>query len=110
MVETRKILLKNTMTNINDDGTITLAVVAKTNYFSYGDEDLPAKKLSTDLADYFITQLEKVNSRLRSEKARNNRIFIETRYNKNFADLDKAEENLKDFQEKYGAVALPEQT
>lgn len=110
MVETRKELSRNVAFSLNDEGTISIAAFCKTKWFSFGDRDLPAKKLSRDMANYYVRLLDKTNKRLRSESATNNRIFIESRYNQNLKDLAEAEEKLRDFQKKNGAVALPEQT
>ena len=110
MVETRKILEKNLWISPDEEGTITVATLTKTNHFSFGKEDLPAQTLARDMSLYCVELLDDINKKLRSEKARNHRMFIETRYNQNITDLTKAEDNLKAFQEQYGAVALPEQT
>jgi tyrosine-protein kinase Etk/Wzc len=110
MVETRKNHSKNVGFSLNDEGTLSIATFAKTKYFSFGNRDMAAKILAKDMANYYVRLLEKTNKKLRSEHARNNRIFIENRYNSNLEDLVQAEELFKDFQEKYGAVALPEQT
>ena len=62
------------------------------------------------MANAFIEELDKVNTQLKTEKAHNNRIFIEKRYTQNIEDLKNAEEALKAFQKKHGVIALPEQT
>jgi len=49
------------------------------------------------------------NSELQVQNARANRLFIETRYKKNIADLKGSEDSLKAFQQKFGVIALPEQ-
>lgn len=110
MVEARKNLESMVNITLNDEGSITLSVAAKTDFFSYGPADMPTKVLARDMAHYYLQQFERVNERLRSERARNNRKFIEQRYFKNIGDLADAEEALNAFQKEYGAVALPEQT
>jgi tyrosine-protein kinase Etk/Wzc len=110
MVEARKQLESMIGINLNDEGSITLSIATKTEYFSYGPEDMPTKILARDMTLYYLQQFERVNERLRSERARTNRQFIEQRYYKNLQDLATAEEALNAFQNKYGAIALPEQT
>jgi tyrosine-protein kinase Etk/Wzc len=110
MEETIKILQERVLIEIDDEGTITLHVRAKTKFFSFGEKDNEAKELAMNMANSFIEQLDKVNRRLKIEKARNTRVFIEKRYNQNLEDIGKAEEEFKNFQEKFGAIALPEQT
>jgi capsule polysaccharide export protein KpsE/RkpR len=62
------------------------------------------------MANALVEYLDSLNVELSIQKARNNRIFIEKRFNQNKSDLTKAEEELKTFEEKYGAIALPAQT
>ena len=95
--------------DLNDDGTIHVALEARTGYFSFGKADSTAKYLAYRMASYVITKLDEINRRLRTEKAHNDRVFIEKRYLKNLQDLSQAEKALRDFQMKYGAVSLPEQ-
>jgi tyrosine-protein kinase Etk/Wzc len=108
--ETRKQLLSNTNIFLSDEGTIVLSVNVKTKFFSFGKRDDFAKNLARDMANYFTVCLDIVNKRLSSERARNSRIFIEKRYEQNLADLASSEEVFKDFQKKYGAVSIEEQT
>jgi len=111
MEMTIKALRDNFSAAINDDGTISVSATAATDFFAYGEaEENRARFLARDMANAFIEELDKLNSKLKTEKARNNRIFIEKRYEQNLTDLRKAEEDLKAFQNEYGLVALPEQT
>ncbi|MBD3288789.1 hypothetical protein GF337_08310 [candidate division KSB1 bacterium] len=110
MEKTIKELRGRVSVELNDEGTITLSASHKTGYFSGEKGDNEAREMAKKLANAFIDELDKVNSRIKTEKARNNRIFLEKRYQQNLADMEKAEENLKEFQQKYGVIALPEQT
>jgi tyrosine-protein kinase Etk/Wzc len=67
----------------------------------------PAK--SAEIANYMVSLVDSLNIKYNSEKARNNRIFIEDRYSKNVKDMKDAEDSLYKFQKKYGIVAVPEQ-
>ncbi len=64
---------------------------------------------AADMANYFVHLADSLNIYVNVEAAKNNRIFIEQRYNKNLADLKAAEDSLYKFQKKYGIFAVPEQ-
>ena len=110
MEETIRELRERYSIKVNDEGTVTLYTEVKTPFFSNDTEKNEARKLAKEIANFFITELDKLNNEIRVEKAKNSRIFIEKRYFQNLEDLKIAEENLRDFQEKYGVIALPEQT
>jgi tyrosine-protein kinase Etk/Wzc len=110
MVETRKALEKMTSFEPTEDGTIAVSCRAKTKPFSFGAHDDAAKKLCCDMANFFISQLDKMNKELRTEKGKNNREFIEKRVLQNKIDLAKAENEYNDFQKKHGIISIEEQT
>lgn len=93
----RKAVASNLDFNIDKEGTITVTVL---------DKD-PTR--AADMANALIHYLDSLNVLLNVEKARNNRLFIEQRFTQNKQDLRNAEEALKAFQEKYGAISLPQQ-
>ena len=66
-------------------------------------------KVSANMANYLVELVDSLNIKFNIERAKNNRIFIEKRYNQNLADLKAAEDSLYEFQRKYGIVAVPEQ-
>jgi tyrosine-protein kinase Etk/Wzc len=55
-----------------------------------------------DIADFMITQLNKINIELNVLNAKNNREFIEQRYLLSRNDLKKAEDSLKSYQDNFG--------
>lgn len=55
-----------------------------------------------DMADFLIYQLNKINTELKVQSARNNREFIESRLNLVKKDLKAAEDSLKMYQDIYG--------
>jgi len=110
MEETVKRLRKHVAVRVDDEGTITVMVEAGTPFLASKEEVEEAKDLSKDMANFFIQELDRINRKLKTEKAHNFRVFIEKRYHQNLTDLHQAEDSLKQFQEKYGIVALPEQT
>jgi uncharacterized protein involved in exopolysaccharide biosynthesis len=93
-----KALASNVETSIDKEGLITVSVL---------DKD---PQRAADMANAFVHYLDSINVELNIQKARNNRIFLEKRFNQNKEELTQAEEELKAFQEKYGAIALPAQT
>ena len=96
--------------DIDDEGTIRVSVDVLTHWFHPDSEEIVAKELCSDIANYFVEQLDKVNKNLQTEQASFQRVFIEKRYHKNIQDLKIAEENLKQFQEINNMISLPEQT
>jgi capsule polysaccharide export protein KpsE/RkpR len=57
-----------------------------------------------DIAEFMIDQLNKINIALNVLNAKNNKEFIEQRYNLVKIDLQKIEDSLKDFQDKNGVA------
>lgn len=55
-----------------------------------------------EMADFLVEQLNKINTELNVLNAKNNREFLENRYNLIKKDLTQAEDSLKNFQEIYG--------
>lgn len=92
-----KAFRKDISSDPNEYGMIDFSVVNK------------SPELSAEIANYMVHLADSMNIRLNMEAARNNRIFIEQRYQKNIGDLRIAEDSLYRFQRKYGIVAVPEQ-
>jgi len=95
--KTKEALLGNVQFDITDEGALTITVY---------DKD---PNRAAEMANYFVEVLNDINSHLLAQNAKGNREFIEQRYNKNLEDIHQAEERLKDFQLKYGVIAMPEQ-
>ncbi|MCK4966328.1 hypothetical protein KAS50_04815 [bacterium] len=98
ITDTIKRLRKYTTFKIQESDAISFTVIDKS----------PQK--ASDMANYFLSEMEKMNIELNIEKARNNRIFVEERYKQNKIDLRNAEEKLKEFMNTHNVVSLPEQT
>lgn len=98
MEKSAKELLSNTEFNIEPEGNLTCIVY---------DKD---PQRAADMANFFVAELNRVNSELLVQNARANRQFIEQRYQNNWRDLKEAEDSMKTFQKRYGIIALPEQT
>lgn len=65
--------------------------------------------VSAEMANYLVSLVDSMNIKLNIERAKNNRLYIESRYFQNINDLKSAEDSLYKFQRKYGIVAVPEQ-
>jgi uncharacterized protein involved in exopolysaccharide biosynthesis len=61
------------------------------------------------VANLFVEELDRINRKTTTSKARNTRIFVEERLEKTQKELAQAEENLRGFQEKHKTIALNEQ-
>ncbi len=103
-------LKDHVLTDIDDEGTIRVSVDILTKWFHPDSEEEKAKQLCSDIANYFIKQLDIVNKNLQMEEASFQRKFIEIRYKDNIQELKSAEEKLKQFQEINNMISLPEQT
>ncbi len=79
------------------DGTITISV---------SDKD---PKIAAAMANEYVDQLGKLATRLNMDDAGNNRVFLEKRISEARADLNLAENNLKEFQAKNKAISITEQ-
>ncbi|MBN1348200.1 hypothetical protein JXJ21_02205 [candidate division KSB1 bacterium] len=110
MEETIKALRDKVSIEINDEGTITIEAEAKTEFLPSEANEDQTKELAKNMADYIVSQSDEMNKQFRTEKAKNNRTFIENRYMQNISDLAKAEEEFNAFQKEFGAINLPIQT
>ena len=66
-------------------------------------------ELARQMADYYVSLLDRAVQNLFNENARNNRIFIEKRVEQNRRDLEQAENNLAIFQKQHGIYQPEEQ-
>jgi tyrosine-protein kinase Etk/Wzc len=84
--------------DIEENGNISISVV---------DTD---PKRAAAMANAFVDILNEISIRLGTQEARNNRMYIEKRYNQALDEIRAAEDSLKRFQQKYGIFSLPDQT
>ncbi|HSP89240.1 MAG TPA: Wzz/FepE/Etk N-terminal domain-containing protein [Ignavibacteriaceae bacterium] len=92
-----KEFLSNLEIEPQDEGNLLVSVY---------DKD-PQK--AADMANYMVEKLNEINTRLSVTNAKANREFIEKRFIQNENDINQLETDMKDFQEKYGVIAVPEQ-
>ncbi len=100
-------LSDNTNFEVEDEGTIRISVDVETEWLHLFESEETAKNQCTNMAIYFVEQLDLINKSLKTEEASFHREFIGERYRQNLIDLKKAEDALKLFQEKHKMVALP---
>ena len=103
-------LSKDTRFEILEEGTINISVSLKTGWFHTDESEAKIKSLCSDMALFFVTELDILNKSLKTEQASFHRKFIEQRYKENLVDLKNAEDSLRHFQEKHKMIALTEQT
>ena len=108
--EALDLLKDNTVFEVEEEGTIRISVNVSTGWFHPNKEEENTKRLSADIANYFVEQLDLINKNLKTEQASFHRQFIGERYQQNISDLRDAEDSLKYFQKKYKMIALSQQT
>lgn len=82
--------------------------IAEQGYFTISFEDKDPKRAAA-IANDIVTEMNDLNSRLATEEAKHNKVYVEQRYMKLLSDLDSAEQALGAFQKKYGVYSLPDQ-
>ncbi|KPL16655.1 MAG: hypothetical protein AMJ92_12615 [candidate division Zixibacteria bacterium SM23_81] len=90
-------LQKHSTFGITKEGVLTIEVEER-------DPQLAAK-----VANTFVVELDRVNQETNVSQAKGKRLFIEGRLKESQLELEKAEEELKLFQEKNKAISLPDQ-
>ncbi len=93
-----KSLQKTTDVTVSKEGVITIEV---------DDKD---PKLAADIANTYVTNLDRLFARLGTTDASRQRVFIADRLDKTEKDLRQAEEALRRFQERNKAIVLSEQS
>ncbi|MFH1941404.1 MAG: GNVR domain-containing protein [bacterium] len=96
--ETVRVLRKKVDLGLDDDGSIRVRVLDKN------------PQRAADMTNSMVFYLDSLNIHLNIQRAKNNRVFIETRLGGNREDMEKAEKALTVFQQKYNMIALEEQT
>lgn len=93
-----KKLSENTRISSNEQSIIEIAVEMKN------------PQLAAEVANAFTAELDRVNKEKSFSKAKNSRIYIEEQLQKTELQLKQASQTLAEFQSKYKAVDLEEQT
>jgi tyrosine-protein kinase Etk/Wzc len=74
---------------------------------SVTDED---PKRAAAMTNHFVETLNTISVELSTQEAKNNRLFLEKRYNQARDDMRAVEDSMKAFQKRHGIYAMPEQT
>jgi uncharacterized protein involved in exopolysaccharide biosynthesis len=90
-------LQEHSSIGITPEGVITVEVEEKD------------PQLAAGIANAYIAELDRVNKETSVSQAKNKRLFIEGRLDKAKPELEKAENELRQFQEKNKAISLPDQ-
>ena len=98
MQDTRKALEGDTKITVTKEKVIKITVEAK------------SPQLASDIANFYVANLDHLNQTLNVSKAGQNRAFIERRLGETQVNLVKAEEALKDFQTQNKTVAVEAQS
>lgn len=97
METAEKQLRENTKFDIDENDALNITVI---------DRDATR---AADMANYFITLLNEIFTKVSVEEAHNNRLFIQQRYEKNLEDLRSAEDTLEEFQQHFKVYDMPQQ-
>ncbi len=98
MQDARKALEGDTTITVTKEKVVKITVEAKD------------PKLAADIANFYVSNLDRLNRTLNVTKASQNRMFIERRLAETQANLVKAEDALKDFQTHNKTVAVEAQS
>jgi capsule polysaccharide export protein KpsE/RkpR len=85
------------------DNLLFISKNIKSSTIVIGVYDYSPEK-SKEMTEFLISQLNKINIEMNVQSAKNNRVFIENRYNLVRSDLKNAEDSLKQFQDVYGVA------
>lgn len=97
-VETYEALLSHARFTVTEEGLLNISV-----------EDREPQ-VAADMANAFVSEVNRVNQEIVVGRARKNREFIESRLHQVRAELDSSRSALESFQKKYRAVDFDEQT
>jgi uncharacterized protein involved in exopolysaccharide biosynthesis len=89
--------MSNFELEVQDEGNLTITIY---------DKD---PKKAAEIANYLVKRLNEKNTELLIRNAKSNREFIETRYFQNVADIANLETEMKNFQQKFGVISVPDQ-
>ena len=96
--ESVKYFRKNIDFLVDDEGAIKIKVLDKN------------PERAANIANQAVFFLDSIYNYLSVHKAKNSRLFFEERLRENKKDLNEAENNLNQFQKKFGIISLEEQT
>ena len=101
-----KYFIENVLRKLDNKVAINLDEELGLIYVRVSDK---SPQRAADMANFFVRELGRISKEIAVEKARRDRIFLKKRVNINYSDIAKAELAMREFSEKYNAVAIPEQ-
>lgn len=96
--------------DLSKEGIITLSVRVSTGFLPlvFSDKD-SVKVLAAKISNSFVEALDSINKEKISYRAKRSREYIEAQLKQTKVELDSAEINLMEFQQKNKTISLPEQ-
>ncbi len=96
--------------DLSKEGIITLSVRVSTGFLPlvFSDKN-SVKVLSAKISNSFVDALDSINKEKISYRAKRSREYIEAQLKQTKSELDSAEINLMEFQQKNKTISLPEQ-
>jgi tyrosine-protein kinase Etk/Wzc len=96
--------------DLSKEGIITLSVRVSTGFLPsvFSDND-SVKVLAANISNSFVDALDSINKEKISYRAKRSREYIEAQLKQTKVELDSAEINLMEFQQKNKTISLPEQ-
>lgn len=95
---------------VDEEGSIRVTVGLQTEFFHPEENETEVQLLAKEISDYVVSELDNIYTSLETQRARYQLDVLDERYEKNLQDLRNIEENIKEFGEEFGVIALPEQT
>ncbi len=90
-------------------GMLSVSVKLAAPRFASRAELDSTRKMSAYITNSFVAALDRFNRDRLMTSAKETRIFVEQEYNGKMVELDSAYAKLQAFQDKYGAISLPDQ-
>lgn len=95
---------------VDEEGSIRVTVGLQTEFFHPEENETEVQLLAKEISDYVVSELDNIYTSLETQRARYQLDVLDERYEKNLQDIRNIEENIKEFGEEFGVIALPEQT
>ncbi len=94
---------------IDDEKMVRVTVHTETGFFHSEEDETETTQLAQNMCQFIIDYLDEQYTLLQTQKARYERELLEDRLAQSNADLQQAQLALRNFSERTGIVALPEQ-
>lgn len=91
---------------ITDEGTLSISISDKTEWFSNSEKDSLVQVRVRDMTQFFLNELDKINKDLKTQKAHYNRVFLEERYNKQVEIIDQHVKEYENYKERYNTIDI----